>query len=64
MQPLGLDDGDESITGSFVCGEINRVGHEMGEFSERREGGWLFVDDDVAAMFFEGGRELKIQYQS
>lgn len=37
MQPLGLDDGDQSIVGGFEGGEVDGLTDEVGEFFQGRE---------------------------
>lgn len=58
MQPAKLDNGNQGITGRFICRKVDGVGQQVGEFGQWGKCSWMFVDNGFGAMFFERRREL------
>lgn len=61
MQPLGLHDGDQGVTGILVCGKVGSGRDDMSEFVDRREGRGRFMNDDLAAVLLDQDSQLNMQ---
>lgn len=53
VQPLGLHDGDQSVTGILIFRKVGSGRNDMSEFVDWREGRGRFMDDDLAAMLLD-----------